>query len=187
MEKIYKDEKNKARIDLVDPEFIVGIAEILGYGVEKYEPYSFQKVAEGLDKYYAAAMRHILKWRTGDFEDEETGKNHLLHAACNLMFMCRIQHQEVIGPLMSVTKLHKIWEKTNGSNGIVEQPEATTVSEPGREADNGEDSSGAVDTRQSEVFMARRAQERIRALCCLVPDFGGNEIIHGPNTDPPAG
>lgn len=103
--KVYKDEKNKARIDLVDPEFVCGVADVLGFGAEKYEPYSFQKVANGLDKYYAAAMRHMLEWRAGNFIDSETGQNHLLHAACNLMFLWRIQNGK--GQLKSVTDLNK--------------------------------------------------------------------------------
>lgn len=104
MSKVYKDDKDKARIDLVDPMFISGIAEVLGFGAEKYEPYSFQKVSGALDKYYAAAMRHLLAWRTGNFIDQETGKSHLLHATCNLMFLWRFQNQDTLGTLASVSE-----------------------------------------------------------------------------------
>lgn len=184
MEKIYKDEKNKARVDLVDPEFIVGIAEILGYGAEKYEPYSFQKVTEGLDKYYAAAMRHILAWRTGDFVDGETGKNHLLHAACNLMFLLRVQHRKTIGPLMPLEKLQKIWEKLNGSKGDMVKPEPTEEHINGGQADHNEGSDGrASESENPEVPVVRWPQEYIRACGCVVPSDGSEQVVHGSDTD----
>lgn len=181
MEKIYKDEKNKARIDLVDPEFIVGIAEILGYGAEKYEPYSFQKVTNGLDKYYAAAMRHLLAWRTGDFEDMETGQNHLLHAACNLMFLLRIQHMEIAGPLMSAEELNEC----NNNMGKSRAPEKCV---DGCQADNNERSARrAVEPENPEVPVDSRASQCVRACGCVLPSDRSEPVVHGTDTDSQTG
>lgn len=181
MEKIYKDEKNKARIDLVDPEFIVGIAEILGYGAEKYEPYSFQKVTNGLDKYYAAAMRHLLAWRTGDFEDVETGQNHLLHAACNLMFLLRLQHMEIAGPLMSVEELNEC-NNDMGKSGTVEK------CVDGSQADDNEGSARRTSESENlEVFVDRRPWEYIRTRGCIFPSNRSEQVVHGTDTDPQTG
>lgn len=181
MEKIYKDEKNKARIDLVDPEFIVGIAEILGYGAEKYEPYSFQKVTSGLDKYYAAAMRHLLAWRTGDFEDVETGQNHLLHAACNLMFLLRLQHMEIAGPLMSV-------EELNECNNNMGKSRTTEKCIDGSQANDNEGSAKRTsESENPEVPVVRWPPEYIRACSGVLPSDRSEPVVHGTDTDSQTG
>lgn len=83
-----KDDASKNRLDLVLPEFIEGIGEILTYGAVKYgEANSWKNLENGLDRHYAAAMRHLLAWRRGEKNDPETGKNHLYHVACNIMFL----------------------------------------------------------------------------------------------------
>ena len=145
----YKEVKGKARVDLVDPEFILGIAEILGFGAEKYEPYSFQKVDNALDKYYAAAMRHLLKWRAGDVIDEESGKDHLLHTACNLMFILRLQHKE-IGPLMSVVDTMKMESMSSECENNMGEPGPTEKRVDGGQADHNEGSDGRAS--ESEDF-----------------------------------
>lgn len=83
----YKFDQGKSRVDLICPEFIEGIGQILGYGASKYEDNSWQKVPQANDRYYAAAMRHLLAYRRGEDIDAETCKSHLLHAACCLMFL----------------------------------------------------------------------------------------------------
>ena len=81
-----KFDSQKPRVGLVAPEFIQGIAEVLTFGAEKYGAYNW---AEGIDydRLYDAAQRHLGAWHMGCDLDEETKKNHLLHAACELMFL----------------------------------------------------------------------------------------------------
>lgn len=83
----YKFDQGKSRVDLICPEFIEGIGQILGYGAYKYEDNSWKKVPKAGDRYYAAAMRHLLAYRRGENIDAETCKSHLLHAACCIMFL----------------------------------------------------------------------------------------------------
>lgn len=82
-----KDSDGKTRLDLIIPEFISGIGEVLTYGAMKYEPNSWQNVKNGRDEHYGAALRHLIAYRSGELNDKETGLSHLYHAATNLMFL----------------------------------------------------------------------------------------------------
>lgn len=86
-----KDDKDKNRLDLIEPEFIEGVGKVLTFGANKYEPNNWQKVEDAEDRYYAAALRHLIAWRKGEKTDPESGLSHLDHVACNIMFL---QHFE---------------------------------------------------------------------------------------------
>lgn len=88
----YDDGKN--RLDLVEPEFIEGIGEILTFGAGKYGPNSWQNVEDGCNRYYAAALRHLLAYRKGEKTDPESGKSHLYHVACNMMFLAHWERSD---------------------------------------------------------------------------------------------
>lgn len=81
-----KHDGNKPRMDLLDPQFLMGIAQVLGFGAKKYGDYNWQK---GFDhsRLYAAIQRHLNKYWKGQNEDEESGMHELLHAACGLMML----------------------------------------------------------------------------------------------------
>lgn len=82
-----KHDDGKNRLDLVEPSFIEGVGEVLTFGAQKYGPDSWQNVEDGVDRYYAAALRHLLAYRKGEKMDPESGKSHLYHVACNMMFL----------------------------------------------------------------------------------------------------
>ena len=84
---------NKPMMSLVRPEFIKGIADVLTFGFKKYqekvgEPSNYLK-GDGMyyTDLYDSLQRHLTSWISGDSIDEESGKNHLLHAAANIMFL----------------------------------------------------------------------------------------------------
>lgn len=83
-----KYDEGKLRFDLIDPFFEEELAEILTYGAKKYAPNNWQNLEDGINRHYAAAIRHLNKWRQGEINDPESGKPHLWHAATNLMFLC---------------------------------------------------------------------------------------------------
>ena len=89
-----KDDQDKIRLDLIEPEFIEGIGNVLTKGAQKYSENSWQNVENAENRYYAAALRHLMAWRKGEVYDEETDVNHLLHAACNLMFLFHFDRKE---------------------------------------------------------------------------------------------
>lgn len=83
-----KFDSNKPRMDLIEPEFLEGIAKVLTLGASKYAPDSWKtQVSEPERRYYAAALRHLVAWKKGEKMDPESGLSHLYHAACNLMFL----------------------------------------------------------------------------------------------------
>lgn len=82
-----KDKTKKLRMDLIEPNFITELAKVMSYGAEKYAPNSWRDIENPMDSYYAACMRHLMSYRSGEKTDSESGINHLSHAAINIMFM----------------------------------------------------------------------------------------------------
>ena len=88
-----KADVGKPDIYLVPPELFEAVAKIRMYGNEKYhDPDNWQTVE--IDRYYSAAMRHLLAWRKGEDRDQESGYSHLWHAACNLAFMIALEDRK---------------------------------------------------------------------------------------------
>lgn len=88
-----KDDKEKNRLDLIEPEFIEGIGEVLTFGADKYEPNNWQNVEDAKNRYYAAALRHLMAWRKGEKTDPESGFSPLDHVACNIMFLKHFERE----------------------------------------------------------------------------------------------
>lgn len=89
-----KNDQGKNRLDLIEPQFIEGVGEVLTFGATKYEPNSWQNVEDAEDRYYAAALRHLMAWRRGEVVDEESGLSHLKHVATNIMFLLHFEKEE---------------------------------------------------------------------------------------------
>jgi uncharacterized protein YlaI len=70
----------------IDPNFILGIGEVLTKSRAKYEHFNWCKPTK-LSTPYESMMRHLMAFQKGEELDNETGSHHLLHAATNLMFM----------------------------------------------------------------------------------------------------
>lgn len=76
----------KPQMSLLDPNFMLGMAEVMTIGLEKYGKANWQK-GNYLSVPYDSAQRHMQKFWMGQSIDEESEKHHLFHAAVNLMFM----------------------------------------------------------------------------------------------------
>lgn len=85
----FKDklDTNKLRWDLLPIEPIEDVVSVLTTGAAKYSENSWKKISNPVERYYAALMRHITTWRKGIKTDSESGKSHLVHAICNLLFL----------------------------------------------------------------------------------------------------
>jgi hypothetical protein len=88
-----KFDTSKTRFDLIEPKFTEGIAKVLTYGADKYGAYNWVLVDNDTARYTAALHRHINAWEQEEDCDPESGMHHLLHAACNLMFLMRGQYE----------------------------------------------------------------------------------------------
>ena len=82
-----KFDGKKNRIELIEPEFIEGLGNVLTFGAEKYEAHNWKLAVtqEDQDRIYGALQRHLLAHRKGERFDPETGMSHLYHAAFGLM------------------------------------------------------------------------------------------------------
>ena len=84
--KRYNSDKNP--LELVPPSLIFAVGEVLKKGAEKYEPRNWQR-GMSWSTVYGCLMRHVLKWASPFHSDidEETGLNHLYHAAANVAML----------------------------------------------------------------------------------------------------
>lgn len=92
----YKKDEGKVRLDLIPPEAIQGIGEVLTFGANKYSKRGWESgMAWG--RCFGAAMRHLWAWWNPlvPDEDEESGLSHLKHAACCVVFMIAYEEREV--------------------------------------------------------------------------------------------
>jgi hypothetical protein len=90
--KFIKDDKGKARFDLIPPEFLFEMARTLAYGANKYSDNNWARGANW-SRYFSAMQRHLWAWFNGEELDEESGHTHLAHAACCLAFLMSYQYR----------------------------------------------------------------------------------------------
>lgn len=72
--------QKRAQLGALDPGALRTVAEVAGYGTEKYDRYNFLK---GYDYSlsYDALQRHLMAFWSGENNDPESGLPHLGHAA----------------------------------------------------------------------------------------------------------
>ncbi len=81
-----KNDQGKPRMDLLPPEALISVAQVLTYGANKYAAHNWRK---GMDhgRMVAALLRHLAAHQMGTDYDEESGLPHLAHAACNALML----------------------------------------------------------------------------------------------------
>lgn len=79
-----KHDAGKPRYSLIYWPFITGIARVLTYGALKYKEHNWKYVENAEERYKDAVIRHLMD---ADGLDPESGEDHLLHSACNIMFL----------------------------------------------------------------------------------------------------
>ena len=83
-----KEDQDKIRMELVPPELMTAVGEILTFGAKKYADRNWE-LGMNWSRCYGALMRHLWSW-WNPFEsdtDPETGKSHLWHAGCCIAFL----------------------------------------------------------------------------------------------------
>lgn len=90
-----KYDEGKPRMDLIPPEMLEALGDVLGHGAEKYSERNWEN---GMDwgRPYAACIRHLNSWWSGEDVDPESGRSHLHHAACCIAFLIAFE-QRCIG------------------------------------------------------------------------------------------
>lgn len=81
-----KFDLNKIPLDLLPMKALLSVGEILDFGAKKYSSWNW---AKGMmySRLIGAALRHIFAFASGEDNDPETGKSHIAHALCCLLFL----------------------------------------------------------------------------------------------------
>jgi len=82
-----KYDTGKPRIDLIPMEGLTEIGRVMSHGAGKYGENTWQGLSDFENRYFAAAMRHMIAWKQGEKIDPESGISHLGHAATNIFFL----------------------------------------------------------------------------------------------------
>ena len=89
-----KYDEGKLRVDLVPPEATVAIAEVLGFGVTKHEPRSWER-GIAVSRVLASVKRHLLAYELGEDVDE-SGQHHFDHALCEMAMLVTYQRRKML-------------------------------------------------------------------------------------------
>lgn len=67
------------------------VVDVLTFGAKKYAPDNWRHVDNPRRRYFSAVMRHMSAWVLGEKLDPETGKSHLAHAVCDIIFLFELE------------------------------------------------------------------------------------------------
>lgn len=85
-----KQDNGKARYDLIEWRAIDDMANIMAVGAAAHGDQGWKTLIDAEDRYFSAAMRHLVAWRGGDTIDGDSGYPHLAHVMCNIMFLSEL-------------------------------------------------------------------------------------------------
>ena len=87
-----KNDKDKPRVDLINPKFIEEMGKGLGYGADKYSDMNYRENGGlELNRLYASSLRHLLAFANGKLKDEESQINNLVAVSINCMMIYTLQ------------------------------------------------------------------------------------------------
>lgn len=99
-----KFDENKTRIDLFPGDVLFAISDILTFGAAKYSERNWEK-GMAWHRPFGACMRHLWAWWQGRVPtstnwlfgnlDMETGRSHLWHAGCCLVFLIAYEMRQI--------------------------------------------------------------------------------------------
>jgi len=99
-----KKDEGKVRMDLLPPELLFAVAQILTFGAVKYADRNWE-LGMKWGRVFGALMRHLWAWWGGKGPttqsflfgelDEETKFSHLWHAGCCIAFLIAYEERGV--------------------------------------------------------------------------------------------
>jgi hypothetical protein len=82
-----KFDGGKLEYGLLPPLALKATVDVLTFGAQKYDRDNWKKVPDSKRRYFDALQRHVWAWKEGEQLDPESGRHHLAHALCCLMFL----------------------------------------------------------------------------------------------------
>jgi hypothetical protein len=89
-----KYDSDKLQWTLLPFRAINEVLEVLAFGAKKYAADNWKIVPEARTRYVDAAFRHLSDWHLKERLDGETGKSHLAHAICCLLFLLWFEQED---------------------------------------------------------------------------------------------
>ena len=81
-----KHDADKSRVDLIDPDWLIGVGNVLKFGANKYADHNWRRGFK-FSRLIAACFRHLLAIMRGEDIDPESGLPHVDHLSCSVMFL----------------------------------------------------------------------------------------------------
>lgn len=81
-----KYDGGKPRMDLLDWDALEGIAHVLTFGAQKYDPHNWRG-GIAYSRIISSLLRHLAAFQRGEDIDPESGLPHIDHIGCNVMFL----------------------------------------------------------------------------------------------------
>jgi hypothetical protein len=82
-----KFDNDKPQWSLLPFKALKEVVDVLTYGAKKYAPDNWKKVPNAKQRYIDAGFRHFTAYAAGEKLDPETGKSHIAHAICCLLYL----------------------------------------------------------------------------------------------------
>ena len=89
-----KYDNDKLRWSLLPLGALQDVVKVLEFGAKKYAPDNWKYVDQAEERYWNAAMRHIVAYKLESHTDSETGLSHLAHAICCLLFLLNFDNNQ---------------------------------------------------------------------------------------------
>lgn len=81
-----KHDQGKSRVDLLDPEFLCVVGDVLAFGAQKYAAHNWRG-GISFSRLIGALLRHTFAVMRGEDIDPESGLPHTGHIGCCVMFL----------------------------------------------------------------------------------------------------
>jgi|TARA_B110000908_G_C10267011_1_gene465197 hypothetical protein len=87
-----KYDTGKPQLDLIPSDQLNAIAEVLGFGANKYGRNNWRDdgATTSWSRTYSSIQRHLTSWNNNEDLDPESGNTHLAHACTQLIIL--MQH-----------------------------------------------------------------------------------------------
>lgn len=92
---LFKLDVGKPPLELLPAGPLAEIARVLEFGAKKYERQAWRTNAGEWSRLVSAALRHIHAFNEGETIDQESGRPHLAHAACCLLFLLEYERKAI--------------------------------------------------------------------------------------------
>lgn len=89
------DDDGKAPLAWLPWDGIREVSYVQAYGHKKYNDFNNFRKGMEVSRNLSCAVRHIAAYMEGESNDPESGRNHLAHATCRLLFVLQNIHDGV--------------------------------------------------------------------------------------------